>query len=82
MSIGAGIGIAASAAGGKAGSTLSMRILRPDGSLYTTGSATFAKTYRHGDWWWNRTIGSAVGTWRVELRVNGGTARVRSFAVP
>lgn len=79
---GSGIGIAANAAGGKAGNTLSMRILRPDGSVYTTGSVTFASTYRHSYWWWNRTVGGAVGTWRVELRANGGTPKVRYFAVP
>jgi murein DD-endopeptidase MepM/ murein hydrolase activator NlpD len=79
---GSTIGVSASAAGGFAGNRISLRILRPDGSLYSSSYVDFTRWYQHSWWWWNKTIGTARGTWRVEVLANGVTAKVKTFTVP
>lgn len=79
---GVAIGIAANVAGGGAGDVVSMRLFRPDGSQADSGEVAFSETFRHSFWWWNRTLGTARGQWRVEVRANGGPATTRTFRVP
>lgn len=79
---GVAIGIAANVAGGGTGDVVSMRLFRPDGSQADSGEVAFSETFRHSFWWWNRTLGTARGQWRVEVRANGGPPTTRTFRVP
>lgn len=72
-----------------AGSTFRLRWMRPDGSVYQSdsgpltfpGSGTFQRTVRYfWNYTWNPGL-DAVGTWHLELTVNGTLVQTAPFVV-
>ena len=57
--------------------------IRPDNSVYTTGSRTMTRDYSGSWWWFSRTLPTVpdLGTWRVEFRVNGTKLGEETFEV-
>ncbi|MCA9561641.1 MAG: peptidoglycan DD-metalloendopeptidase family protein, partial [Myxococcales bacterium] len=73
--IGDVIGVGLSTAGGDAGNTVGVRVLRPDGAEHFARSAALNGPQRHGFYFWNAVIDGPGGRWTVEVRINGVVAR-------
>lgn len=82
ITAGSSIAIGAITANSLAGDVLDMRLLRPNGTVLTTGSINFTQEYRHAWWVWDRVLGADPGQWTIELSVNGGPKTTRQFTVP
>jgi murein DD-endopeptidase MepM/ murein hydrolase activator NlpD len=69
--------------GGHANDVVSLRLIEPNGSVYSDWSWTVggADRYRHMFPAWSRTIGSTPGKWRLEVRVNNAYLVRRTIGV-
>jgi murein DD-endopeptidase MepM/ murein hydrolase activator NlpD len=76
------LGMSANCGGGGAGDTVNFRLINPSGTIASQSTITLSQSYRHSFWWTTGTVTNTAGTWRVEVRANGGTPVVRTFLVP
>lgn len=72
---GSRVGFGVSAAGGVAGDRIGVVIVQPDGKPFQSPEQSFDKVQRHTYWYWNYTLPSERGRWRVEVMVNGDRVR-------
>ena len=69
------LGIGLSVGGGSIGDTITLRYLRPDGSVSFAPTEMFTQAYRHSYWYWNYPLGDELGTWTIEVLANKKLAR-------
>ena len=55
----------------RAGTSAAMRILRPDGSVFSSWTKDFTDNYTRSYWSWTRTYPTATGTYMFEASYNG-----------
>ncbi len=79
--IGDVIGVGLSTAGGDAGNTVGVRVLRPDGAEHFARSAALGGPQRHGFYFWNVSIDGPAGRWVVLVLTNGAVARAYAIDV-
>jgi murein DD-endopeptidase MepM/ murein hydrolase activator NlpD len=55
----------------RAGTSAAMRILRPDGTVFTSWTKDFTDNFSRSYWSWTRTYPTATGTYMFEASYNG-----------
>ena len=55
----------------RAGTSAAMRILRPDGTVFSSWTKDFTDNYSRSYWSWTRTYPTATGTYMFEASYNG-----------
>lgn len=80
---GSPLSVAVHVGGGLAGNSVLVRVRRPDGSVFATQTAPVSGALRHGVFFWNWTLDAAapLGTWTVQVEMNGALARTHTFTV-
>lgn len=73
------LGVGLSVAGGEAFDSIRVAVYKPSGALYADHDIAFGQTYRHSYWVCNWSIPEVIGTWRVEVEMNGGLVQSHDF---
>ncbi len=81
INIAATIGLGLSLAGGVDGDRITMSLVSPDGSTFTSREVDLDQSYRHSYQIWNPSVGFMTGTWEFQVRLNGQLERSYAFEV-
>ena len=73
------LGIGLSVAGGNAQTSFDVRVIRPDGSIYTPYQFSYDRVYRHAYWTLQYGIPPITGEWHVEVVQDSNILRQLSF---
>ncbi|HBV06264.1 MAG TPA: hypothetical protein DEF01_05930 [Gemmatimonadetes bacterium] len=81
LRLGSRLGIGLSMAGGGPGDHIGIEITDGDGIQRYNLGRTFERIWRHTWWWWNVFTEGSLGTWTIEIRVNGALVNTSTVTV-
>ena len=76
---GSSLGIGLNVAGGDAQTRFNVRVLRPDGAVYSTYQFSYDRVYRHAYWTLQYVIPLITGEWSVEVTQGSELLRRLTF---